>query len=514
MSKVLLGFTVPDGEPYYLPLGHTCITGMTQYGKSTTGEAILRRSKSAKSLVFLTKRGEKTFADANRIPPFYKERFDWEYVRGLLEAAMREKLKFETPWIMRISKAVNLAPVEQRNLSTWHKYLKQMLTREQLREFDRNIYTLLDGYMDKVTPVLDQARQQLATQLTLKEGLNVEDLTEWYQQEAFQMVLIGAAMDHILEVENNTRVMMPEAWKMLPQGRNTPVKLRFEKYVREGATNGNFLYIDAQDLGGVDKEPLRQVSLWIMGKMMQADEVERLLKQTFKVTIKPVDIQTLQVGHFIVVNGIENRVDKVYVWPWGVPEQLAKDVAAGKIPPEVVKEWLVERQKLLNEHAHVELPEDLLNRVNALSRRVDNLTDLETLTTAVKLLREDFNKHIDINHQPKFQDMGVEIGEAQVTLQHPIYKVEVENPIKDFKLTTETPEGKVMWLAKDGFFKNWRRFTDVNNALTEAKMPLQKVDLMRALKNLCDQGFLATRKTDRSEYSMPDNVRFIEGERG
>jgi len=352
VSKVLLGFTAKDekrgilgGEPYYLPLGHTVITGMTNLsGKTTTVEAILRRSAKAKSLVVLTKRGEKTFPDVKRIPPYYKERFDWEYVRGLLEAAMREKLKFETPWIMRISKQVQLAPVEQRNLSTWHKNLKQMLTRAELREFDRNIYTLLDGYMDKVTPILDQARQRLATKLELQEGLNVMDLTEWYQQEAFQMVLIGSCMDHILEVENGTRVAMPEAWKMLPQGRNTPVKLRFEKYIREGATNENFLIIDAQDLGGVDKEPLRQVSLWIMGKMMQADEVKRLMKQTFKANIDVEEFQTLKLGHFIIANGIDNTVTKVYVWPWDVPEQMAKDVAIGKLSPDVVKEWLIERQ--------------------------------------------------------------------------------------------------------------------------------------------------------------------------
>ena len=138
-DQVLLGFTVPEGEPFYIPIAHTVFTGMTTSGKTTAAEATLNRApKSYKSLVFLTKRGEKTFRTAQHyIQPFYREKFDWEYVRSLLEATMKERLKFETPWIIRISKQAEielkgrtfLAPGE--GLRVVRKLLGSLLTSEK-----------------------------------------------------------------------------------------------------------------------------------------------------------------------------------------------------------------------------------------------------------------------------------------------------------------------------------------------------------------------------------------------
>jgi hypothetical protein len=145
-------------------------------------------------------------------------------------------------------------------------------------------------------------------------------------------------MEYILKSENNIIVSLPECWKMLPQGRTTPVKLYFEKFVREGATNGNYLYIDAQDLGGMDKAPLRQVSVWVMGRMQEANEVTRLSKQMLGADIDASVIQTLSLGHFMVACG--NNVTKVYVWPHRVPEEMSIAVAKGELPPEKVKDYL------------------------------------------------------------------------------------------------------------------------------------------------------------------------------
>ena len=402
VDKVLLGFTFPAGEPYYLPLHHTGITGMSDLsGKTTASEAIHRRSeivsKDRKSLIFLTKRGEKTYANAFSISPYYKERFDWEYMRGLLEATMKERLKFETPWIVRISKQTQLEIARQGKsflapgeaVQVFRKILGSLLTDERhLKGIDRDMYTLLAAYIDKVLPTLLKVGHKFTSQLTLQPGMNVMNLTEWYTQTEIQMLLIRSCMEKILTDMNNVTLGLPEAWKMLPQGRNTPVKLFFEQFIREGATNGNFLLVDAQDLGGVDKETLRQVSLWLIGKMMQFDEVKRLLAQipgAERLDIKAETIQKLTLGHFIVVNGIENTITQVYVWPHGVPQEMAIDVAKGKLSPEKVKEWLQTNRPQptltldsgLNsktETGDVPLPADLAERFTAMERRLDALS--------------------------------------------------------------------------------------------------------------------------------------------
>lgn len=346
-DKVQLGFYIPSGDPYYVPIHHTVITGMTDSGKTTAGERILRGRKG-KSLVFLTKRGEKIFQDAPRIPPYYRERFDWEYMRSLLEATMKEKLKFETPWIIRIAKQTqvelklkdlninNLAPGEA--LEVAYKLLAGAIQTEKMREFDRNQYILLHAYLGKVLPTLLRSKTKFSSALELSPGVNAMDLTEWYLEEQVQMLCMRAAMEHLLQKGNDTLTALPEAWKNIPQERNTPVKLVFEKFIREGATNNNFLLVDAQDLRGVDKTHLGQCYIWIIGKMIEANEVERLLKQTLGVGVRARTIQRLQRGHFIVVNGLENTVDQVYVWPYGAPESASIEVAKGIRTPESVRD--------------------------------------------------------------------------------------------------------------------------------------------------------------------------------
>jgi len=443
-QQVILGHIVGTGERYYLPIHHTGITGMSDLsGKSTTGEAIQRRqpSEEVKCLVFLTKRGEKTFMGAAQTTPYYRERADWKYVRTLLEAAWHEKLKFETPWIYRICKG----PPPTKDLKEVRQRLGRAITVERMKDFDKNIYTLLIAYIDEVLPVLEEARDTLTDTLTLKPGINVMDLTRWYHHEAFQMLIIRACMEEILAHYNDVIVVLPEAWKMLPQGRNTPVKIFFEKFIREGATNNNFLLIDAQDLGGVDKEPLRQVSLWLIGKMMQMDEVKRLLDQipgarTFKIAAQ--DIQTLRLGHFIVVNGIENTVKKVYVWPHGVPENVSIEVAKGIRTPENVRDEFLKPKKVEDEDlVYKELYEKVKQERDGMAQEIEKIKkDVERRLEEVRqaAFKEAMDKVEEIKKEWNIEELQETIAtlkDGKITLEKELQKLE---PLKRFGAALET----------------------------------------------------------------------------
>ena len=92
MSKprnILLGFEVGSGDPVYMQIHHSFVSGMTEKsGKTTTLEAIIHRSKR-RAIAFKTKRGEVGFSDYNELTPFFKERADWQYVASILEATMK-----------------------------------------------------------------------------------------------------------------------------------------------------------------------------------------------------------------------------------------------------------------------------------------------------------------------------------------------------------------------------------------------------------------------------------------
>ena len=80
------------------------MTGQTQEtGKTTTLEALISRAR-VPAIAFVTKRGKQSFTEGHRVAPYFRERADWQFVASVLEATMREKLKFERAWIMRASK--------------------------------------------------------------------------------------------------------------------------------------------------------------------------------------------------------------------------------------------------------------------------------------------------------------------------------------------------------------------------------------------------------------------------
>src|SRR6185436_19410240 len=75
-----LGYEVGTGKPVEIPLAHLAVTGQTQQsGKTTTREALITRAKLP-AIAFITKRGEGVFATGRRIPPYFRERADWQFV--------------------------------------------------------------------------------------------------------------------------------------------------------------------------------------------------------------------------------------------------------------------------------------------------------------------------------------------------------------------------------------------------------------------------------------------------
>ncbi len=315
--RILLGFEVGTGKEVHMSLHHTVITGMTQLsGKTTTLEAIISRA-NRRAIAFKTKRGESGFNSYREIPPFFEERADWQYVSTLLEAVMREKMKFERPWIMKATQGTNSLREVLENV--------QMLRAEATKQLPENVYTALEEYLKIVVPQIEKFR--FSKTLDLIDGINVMDLTEMTLE--LQSLVIQSTMEHVINNLHETILIVPEAWEHIPQGRNTPVKLYAETFIRKGAAIGNYLFIDSQDIAGIDKMPLRQCNNWILGRQREGHEVERVREQIGKAKIDADEIRSLPLGHFIAILGDDVR--KVYVLPAGVPPKIGRRVTLGEM---------------------------------------------------------------------------------------------------------------------------------------------------------------------------------------
>lgn len=335
-KQTLLGFEIGTGKPVYISLTHLIVTGITQEsGKTTTLEALIKRS-GMRAVVFRTKIGERGFSEGTMIPPYFKERFDWEYVLDLLQSLRKEKLKFETGWIVKLCKKAD-------SLLSLSNNIKLILSNEEkakelfgrkLNILDQNVITTLDAYLDKILPELQVSR--FSNVLELHDGVNIIDL-ERYSREVASLI-IKSILDTTLKEFKNTIIVIPESWKFIPQDSGNPCKGSVISFIRQGATNGNYVWIDSQDITDTDKEPLKQISTWILGYQSEINEIRRTLDQISLPRLskpKTEDISQLPIGHFYVT--YKDYTKKVYVWPIWLDEKTAIKVAKGKINVEEIK---------------------------------------------------------------------------------------------------------------------------------------------------------------------------------
>ena len=352
-KMIHLGYETGTGKPISIPLAHMAITGLTQQsGKTTTLEALIDRGE-LRAVVFVTKPGEKSFSEGRRILPFFKEHADWEYVKELLEARRSESLSKWDGYLMRVCRRAHTLKDVRDNVE------KELPKKKSARP---SHYEVLAGYLDLIIPELD--RVPYTDKLEIERGVNIMDLGG--MSDEMQSMVIRSTIEQIHKRERNSVLVLPEAWKFIPEGGRSAVFQALQSLVREGATNGNFVWLDAQDLAVVSKRILKSVSVWILGKQQEANEVARTINHLIEpLQIRPDMIKSLGVGQFLVcADSLPAR--KVYVQPRWLGELDALAIARGEESVETAQAIFRQKKKeialsmrVLNakeerEHAHTE----------------------------------------------------------------------------------------------------------------------------------------------------------------
>jgi hypothetical protein len=527
-DRILLGFEVSSGEPVHLPLHHLAIFGMTQLsGKTTTLEALISRS-GLKAIAFITKRGEAGFTKYRPIPPYYKPRADWQFVEGLVNVALGEKVKYEPGmrWaIIKVSKgAKNLRDVKAK--------AEEMLAKAK-RDFQKQLFEKLITYLEIVVPELE--RWSFSDRLELSEGINVMDLSGMRLET--QHLVIASTIDYAFQNLDHVVVIVPEAWETLPQFKMTPVKWVAQQFIRKGAAIGNYLWLDSQDIGGIDKTPLRQCDNWLMGRMKEAHEVERILKQLLGMKVKAEEIQTLPLGHFYAVIG--NEVKKVYVLPEGVPEDVGRGVSLGKLSPEYVRDKFLKPKvrEVDQDLVWKEKYEELLPKYNELERKFGELlaemgkpreyekkleeeirklkNDNANLKKAYDITVEQLQEACDkLERFRNFEKALIGIVEAarpqgfesatsmpsEINVQREVPALTVQVIRKPLVLSTDNAQGRAALLYAEGFFdEEERSIGAVQKEMIRRGWP-KDPRLSGFLDELCSWGYLRKRRTDRWQY--------------
>jgi hypothetical protein len=487
-ATVHLGFEVGTGEPVAIPIRHMVVTGQTQEaGKTTTLEALISRA-DLPAVAFVTKRGERSFGDGRRIAPYFRERADWQFVASVLEATMRERLKFERAWIMRASKGA-------RTLADVHRNVRSLM--ESAKGLSADVYLTLDAYLEIVVPRVASVR--FASTLDLQPGLNVLDLSDRDRfPPELQSLVMRSVLEWVYERSDSSVTIIPEAWEFLPQGRGSPVKLSAVELIRKGAGLKNYVWLDSQDIGGIDKELLRSCPVWLLGVQREANEIKRVLENIPAgiAKPKPSDVATLQKGQFFACYG--EHVIKTYVQPAWMIQAEAVGIARGTIrveqaarPPE--KAMASDTDKKLDALI------DLLSR-QTIAAPAAPPPQVQSGVASGGFLDEE-------GLYQRFKARLMKEAPALLRVLATVPEIEVETEVKVIKTDGSTLSGRLALMVASGHFDNPREVADVARELKRTGSdpgPNTKRELVR----LRDMGFL-TEETDgfMAVPAMKKNIR-------
>jgi hypothetical protein len=316
LEPVLVGFECGTADPIEITPAHLFISGLTQKsGKTTTLEALLSRSDFS-AVTFITKPGEKSFGSENRIPPYFKDEANWEYIEGIFEYLLDKNITGGMEAILMES-------------CKGARSLKEVKFKidEVISEKPSQAHIQLRGYFEKLFETL--GKMEFSKNLKLSKGINTLDISGL--DETPQSLVINAVLDEILKKCERTIVLLPEAWKFIPQSKKSPCKYAIMRIVRQGAVKNNFVWFDSQDIAGVDKAILKQVSIWFLGYQSEINEVKHVINQIpLPKNQKPKEdhIMNLKVGEFFICT--TDFVKKVYIMPKGMEREKAIQTAKSK----------------------------------------------------------------------------------------------------------------------------------------------------------------------------------------
>lgn len=512
-ASILLGYEVGTGTQVSVPARHMAVTGQTQEsGKTTTLEALARRAGGS-SLAFITKRGEASFAEGRRVRPYFRDRADWQFVTSIIDATLQEKNKFLRPWIMKICRnTTTLAEVQD-------AVREALATAKGIHE---GVYTQLSAYLDLIVPEIQRA--DLAAGLELGGGINVMDVSSF--PLPMQMLFVQSALDWVNERCSHTTVIIPEAWEFIPEGKGSPVKASAIALARKGAALGNFIWVDSQDMAGVDKTILRGCAVWLIGKQREANEVKRNLANIPAGIRRPKaeDLMRLERGEFFACFG--HSVVKAYVQPSWMPPGEAIAVAKGtshvlsrppkhppKDPPKEEKVNKAEAQALRAENTRLQSSVDALKEEIRQLREQQPVRDKRAdapattapapATAASAAMPADMDALYAEFRRRAIADPVV----LKVLAEKPVLEVTIEHKV--VTIDGQSLKGRIARLIASGFYDEGVTQGGTRSELARTGPDVNSGNLSRAMTELQRDGFLTFESGNkyRAVADMKVNVR-------
>jgi len=322
-------YRVGSGEPVDLPLHHMIVFGVTEFsGKTTFIESAVSAS-GYRGLTFRTKRGELGFEGATKIPIFFDDKglVTWRNLIGLMNVMFDAHIE-RIPGMEFAIQQICLEPSQAKTLKEIEERIVERMSSKKISSFKAETFGRLLNYLKEVTPELD--RIKYTDKLAIGDtGLYMMDLEG--VSDAVKNLIIASTLRKVHTDLSNVVVVIPEAKKYIPRKAGTPTKWIIGLVLGEGRSVGNYVWVDTQNMKGVDTEPARNIDVRLFGRQPDAYEIKELLKALPMGEDAPStkEMMTLNVGEFYAK--LKNEFVKVYARPVWLPGDLAVKIAKGEL---------------------------------------------------------------------------------------------------------------------------------------------------------------------------------------
>ena len=543
--SLFVGFEVNSGREVRIPIFHMLVTGQTQLSGKTTALKTLAKQVAEKGYKIIVLDSKTNIQDyegfGQEIPVCLKQTLDSMVLRDLLESINQRKITPMQATLLRILEGAKTFEDLVENATK--------LGEKSRSGFVQDACLVLSNLVQRL--IIQTKQHPSTSELTLPYKINRMTINDFELQG--QQLIAKTVFEEVLMKYQKVIVILDESSKFLPQKYSSACSRAVQLYVTQGAATNDFLWEGTQFLATTSKDSMKVMGVKLLGRQDHDTECQHTIDLIPDEKIKDAQIMGLKLGQFMLVS--EQTVRKVYVCPDYADKTQCLEVALGRrdakkldylvpISAEMLKELQKKKPTVdidkLDEH--VRMPPVSEKTVTVHVPKVEKATlkpvvperkrlkpkyfpsearvpmneRFELLENNVESLRLKLN---DLMKILKEADKPMQVVQVQqngktvpVNLKQVIYNVKAENIIKHFQLNTDSNNGKVMWLAKEGFFNDWRTANDVLNALVEKRWAIPRGSIYSTLNFLAKKGFLGVTENSKKEdvWALPENVKFIE----
>ena len=536
--NVYLGYEIGSGKPVKVPTFHMLVTGQTRLsGKTTTLKALAKQvvKKGFKVLVFDTKTNFQDYEGfGDPIPVCLKESTDALPLIYLVEGILGRRLTMYYPTLTRVTEGA-------KNFEDIINNATALKGKPRTTGFVRDACTAL---IDLLKRLQAQTRKHETTaELKLPYDINKMAINDF--EPGGQQLIVKTVFEEALKNFEKLIIILDEAYKFMPQKYRSACSKSILDYVTQSGATECYLWLGTQFLATTSKDAMKTMAVKLLGTQDHVTECEHTLDLIpfVKGKINADDIMRLALGHFIVVT--KQWVKRVYVVPELADKNECKEVALGlrtpkeihylvkvaeedleKIAGMLTKEDKTDTELKLEGFTEVEVPGPIPPNIPGVSEPIslippptpleanvaglqDTVDELQRNVEAIRL-KQDSLASLTKDHRIVIAKILGSLQGKQVDLTEATTNIKIKKSLQRVSINTDTARGKILVLAKEGFFGTRRRLRDICGELEDHRWTVNRNTVKTQVYKMSEEGLLGRKKEKNREYSyaLSPNIVF------